>query len=214
MDIIIKKEKRKSLRLSVKYPYLICQVPFGISQSDINNFIKSNQHFINYQNLLQRAYHPDFKNDDKILWLGQWVDIDDVLSSRSESKFKKKAESVLYEICFEKIKQLQKQVYCPYNEIKIKSLNASWGRCSSKRVLSFSRRLIHYPHAFIQAVVAHEYAHLLEMNHSSAFYEHLYQLYPNYQCHIQLAQGEKMYEILNSRYRHHCPQDGKDDTTA
>ena len=48
-----------------------------------------------------------------------------------------------------------------------------WGSCSSTRSLSFSWRLILAPDFVLDYVVAHEVAHLREMNHSPRFWAHV-----------------------------------------
>jgi predicted metal-dependent hydrolase len=45
-----------------------------------------------------------------------------------------------------------------------------WGSCTSRGALAFSWRLILSPDEVLTYVVAHEVAHLAEMNHSPAFW--------------------------------------------
>ena len=55
--------------------------------------------------------------------------------------------------------------------------NASrWGSCSSTRSLSFSWRLILAPSFVLDYVVAHEVAHLREMNHGARFWRLVHEL--------------------------------------
>ena len=54
--------------------------------------------------------------------------------------------------------------------ITIRDTRTRWGSCSSKGHLNFSWRLILAPPEILDYVVAHEVAHLIEMNHSSAFW--------------------------------------------
>ncbi len=54
--------------------------------------------------------------------------------------------------------------------ISIKDTRTRWGSCSSRGNLNFSWRLICAPSFVLDYVAAHECAHLIEMNHSKAFW--------------------------------------------
>jgi predicted metal-dependent hydrolase len=56
------------------------------------------------------------------------------------------------------------------SRISIRDTASRWGSCSSQGALSFSWRLILAPSYVLDYVAAHEAAHLLEMNHSDAFW--------------------------------------------
>ncbi|MGB6242868.1 MAG: SprT family zinc-dependent metalloprotease [Castellaniella sp.] len=64
-----------------------------------------------------------------------------------------------------------------------------WGSCTSQRRILLNWRLIHLPAALIDYVVAHEVAHLKEMNHSPAFWREVERLHPDFkQARDALAQ--------------------------
>ncbi|WP_246116863.1 M48 family metallopeptidase [Denitrobaculum tricleocarpae] len=54
--------------------------------------------------------------------------------------------------------------------ISIRDTTSRWGSCSSSGNLNFSWRLIFAPELVLDYVVAHEVAHLREMNHGPAFW--------------------------------------------
>lgn len=54
--------------------------------------------------------------------------------------------------------------------LKLRSQTTRWGSCSSNGNLSFNWRLILAPGFVLDYVAAHEIAHLVEMNHSPAFW--------------------------------------------
>ena len=56
------------------------------------------------------------------------------------------------------------------DKISLRDTTSRWGSCSSRRTLSFSWRLILAPPEILDYVAAHEVAHLLQMNHSKAFW--------------------------------------------
>ncbi|GHA22772.1 metal-dependent hydrolase [Devosia pacifica] len=55
--------------------------------------------------------------------------------------------------------------------ISIRSQSTRWGSCSSNGNLSYNWRLIAAPPFVLDYVAAHEVAHLVEMNHSPAFWK-------------------------------------------
>ena len=59
------------------------------------------------------------------------------------------------------------------SRITVRDTASRWGSCSSGRSLSFSWRLILAPAFVLDYVVAHEVAHLREMNHSQRFWAHV-----------------------------------------
>jgi hypothetical protein len=64
------------------------------------------------------------------------------------------------------------------SRITVRDTASRWGSCSSTRALSFSWRLILAPEFVLDYVVAHEVAHLCEMNHSPRFWAHVRSLAP------------------------------------
>ncbi len=63
--------------------------------------------------------------------------------------------------------------------IAVRDTSSRWGSCSSARSLSFSWRLIFAPDYVRDYVVAHEVAHLREMNHGARFWAHVETLTPH-----------------------------------
>ena len=70
-----------------------------------------------------------------------------------------------------------------YGRITIKDTRSRWGSCSSKGNLNFSWRLLLAPYAVMDYVVAHEVAHLRELNHSPRFWTAVATLCPDYRTH-------------------------------
>ncbi len=54
--------------------------------------------------------------------------------------------------------------------VSIRDPSSRWGSCSTTGVLSYSWRLIFAPSFVLDYLAAHEVAHLVEMNHSQAFW--------------------------------------------
>lgn len=72
-----------------------------------------------------------------------------------------------------------------FTEIKISNNKGTWGSCTSKGVLFFNWRLIFVPLETLYYVVVHEMCHLVEMNHSSRFWNLVSNFCPDYKIHKQ-----------------------------
>ena len=82
-------------------------------------------------------------------------------------------------------------------QIRITDTTSRWGSCSSTRTLSFSWRIIMAPPEVLDYLVAHEVAHLVEMNHSSRFWKLTKQLCPDMEAHKSWLRthGNKLHAI-------------------
>lgn len=67
----------------------------------------------------------------------------------------------------------------PYGKITIRDTSSRWGSCASNGNLSFALKLSHYESWVIDYVIAHELCHLIEMNHSDAFWSLVENVYDN-----------------------------------
>lgn len=72
------------------------------------------------------------------------------------------------------------------SQLQIKSWRLSaattrWGSCSSNGSIRLNWRLIHFEHDIIDYVIAHELAHLREMNHSRHFWREVGRILPGFE---------------------------------
>lgn len=66
-------------------------------------------------------------------------------------------------------------------DVRLTSARTRWGSCSSRSGIRLHWRLMHLPPELIDYVVAHEVAHLVEMNHSPRFWTIVGTLHPDWQ---------------------------------
>jgi predicted metal-dependent hydrolase len=72
-------------------------------------------------------------------------------------------------------------------EIKLTSARTQWGNCSTQGVVRLNWQLVKMPLHLIDYVVVHELAHLVEMNHSPAFWQVVESVCPDYKtCRAEL----------------------------
>jgi predicted metal-dependent hydrolase len=64
--------------------------------------------------------------------------------------------------------------------VSIRDQTSRWGSCSTAGVLSYSWRLILAPPYVLEYLAAHEAAHLVEMNHSRAFWRQVERICPDF----------------------------------
>lgn len=69
----------------------------------------------------------------------------------------------------------------PLPPLALSSAQTRWGSCSQRSGIRLNWRLIHLPPAQIDYVVAHELAHLIEMNHSARFWSQVGRLMPEFE---------------------------------
>jgi len=65
-------------------------------------------------------------------------------------------------------------------EIKLSSARTQWGSCTTRGTVRLNWQLIKMPLELVDYVVAHELAHLREMNHSAAFWSVVKMACPDY----------------------------------
>ncbi len=127
----------------------------------------------------------------------------EITIEEKEGKHHEFFKAYLKEALLEKILKLANAISTRYNlnytKINIRNTLGRWGSCSSKKHLSFSLKLSLAPHNIIEYVVAHEMAHLKEMNHSKKFWKLVEEIYPEYKnARLWLKHNSKM---VNSMIR-------------
>lgn len=82
----------------------------------------------------------------------------------------------------ERLNHYTAQINLPAPPLGLTTARTRWGSCSQQSGIRIHWRLIHLPPHLGDYVVAHETAHLLEMNHSARFWRIVEALYPNWQA--------------------------------
>lgn len=67
-----------------------------------------------------------------------------------------------------------------FSRLFIRSQTTKWGTCSTKGNISLNWKLVQCPPFVIDYLVIHELCHLLEMNHSDAYWRHVAARCPEY----------------------------------
>lgn len=88
-------------------------------------------------------------------------------------------------IILQRLELAKQKLQIEYNQVFIKDQKTRWGSCSGQRNLNFNFRLVMAPLPVIDYLVAHELAHLVEMNHSKKFWALVASICPDYKTHRQ-----------------------------
>jgi predicted metal-dependent hydrolase len=95
----------------------------------------------------------------------------DFLKERARQEFGRRA------------RRLAAQIDRTVGRISVRDTTTRWGSCSANGNMAFSWRLIMAPEAVLHYVVAHEVAHLVEMNHGPRFWKLVDRLVPGVDRH-------------------------------
>ncbi|QEE13039.1 M48 family metallopeptidase [Bartonella krasnovii] len=117
----------------------------------------------------------DAEQGPKIIVYGQL----EYLPRRIADVLKKQAALIITPLVTHYAHQVERKV----KSICYKDTRSRWGSCSIDKRLSFSWRLIMAPKEVVEYVVAHEVAHLVEMNHGPRFWALCEKLCPDSKTH-------------------------------
>ena len=77
----------------------------------------------------------------------------------------------------------------PAPPFRLSQAKTRWGSCNSRGVISLNWRLIQLPLHLVDYVVVHELAHLIEMNHSKAFWQLVERVFAGYRVARRMLKG-------------------------
>lgn len=81
---------------------------------------------------------------------------------------------------FSRSKILADRLGCRLNGVAVKDTKSRWGSCSNRGNINYNWRIALAPAFVIDYLMAHECAHLRHQNHSSAFWNCVRELCPDY----------------------------------
>jgi predicted metal-dependent hydrolase len=66
-------------------------------------------------------------------------------------------------------------------KVYVRQMRSQWGSCTAKGKMNLSLKLVMVPRQFIDYVIVHELCHLIEQNHSTAFYALMSKIMPDWE---------------------------------
>lgn len=177
----------------------------------IDDFVSSKITWIlKHQEQLVRKNRQVLRTDDEMMLLGKQRQIKYQLSSYEHVTYDEDTIHILIKPTSDKQKVLQrfldklcKDIFYDiaidmhqrlsdyrivFPTIKLRTMTSRWGSCiPSKHSITLNKNMIHYPIAFIEYVILHEFVHFIQPNHSKAFYHVIENHMPDYKARIKLA---------------------------
>ena len=166
MDYKIKRSNRKTIGLEITKEGLLVRAPQRASKKDIERVISNHQEWIRKKTAQMEQTKAAVRGKGYL----------------SQEEIHQLAEEALRYIP-ERVSYYAQQLGVRPGKITIRNQKTRWGSCSVKGNLNFNCLLMLAPKEVIDSVVVHELCHLIEMNHSAKFYEHVLSVFPDYHRH-------------------------------
>lgn len=169
IKVEIIRSDRKTIAIEIKPDTtVLVRVPIFLKDKEIQQFVKEKENWIieHLQKMEERQQKAETVEKLTIEEVRQLADL----------AWKEIPKKVRY---YANLMNVQ------YGKITIRNQKTRWGSCSGKGNLNFNCLLMLAPNEVIDYVVVHELCHLIEMNHSKAFWSQVENVMPNYKIHKQ-----------------------------
>ena len=199
----LKQARRRRLTMTIDERGLSVNAPMRATVAEIEAFVGSHAAWVNkklaeYADTHTRR-HITVRDGASIPLLGGQVAVrivpganrihwqEDVLllAARDDADCDALARRALQrralELFGERLAVYAERIGRPVPRLGLSNARTRWGSCSARSGIRINWRLIHLPLPLIDYVIAHELAHLIEMNHSPRFWDTVVGIYPD--CH-------------------------------
>ena len=158
------RSNRKSIALEIRPDAtVLVRAPFGMKDGEIQSFIKEKENWILTHLERVKERNKSRNNPEKL----------------STDEIRRLAH-LASQVIPVKVRQYAAIMNVQYGRITIRSQKTRWGSCSGKGNLNFNCLLMLTPDEVTDYVVVHELCHLIEMNHSKAFWAQVERVLPDY----------------------------------
>lgn len=205
IDLVLRRSARRSFALQVDHRGVRVAVPHGASQQAVDRFVLGHGQWL-LARLAAREARPvparvQFAEGAAFPLFGReaclslahvarrptWrtaADGREILCLRNADDLPARLVQALRERALAWFRGRVEE-YCfrlgvPVPVVRLSSARTRWGSCSRLSGIRLHWRLVHLEPALIDYVVAHEVAHLLEMNHSPRFWAVVETLFPDW----------------------------------
>lgn len=163
------RSNRKTIAIEIKPDAtILVRAPYFMKDAEIYKFVKEKEHWITEH--LKKMQERQ-RSTEEI----QKLTMDEV----------KQLANLALEVIPKKARYYAEVMNVHYGRITIRNQKTRWGSCSGRGNLNFNCLLMLAPDKVIDYVVVHELCHLIEMNHSKAFWQQVEHVMPDYKKHRQ-----------------------------
>ncbi|MGE8555653.1 MAG: M48 family metallopeptidase [Chryseobacterium jejuense] len=206
LEIELIRCKRKTVSIHIERDGTVsARIPENITEDEIRKVLQSKEYQIHknlaqWFQLNQNKVDREYVNGQSFLYLGRNYRLQIIENQLDSIIFKKgyfylsisdkaNARELFINFYKEKLAEKLKPIIQKYkhelgvepSEIKIMELQNRWASCTTKRNLYFHWKCAMAPIDVLHYIVAHELTHLIHSNHTSAFWNELDKIIPNYQ---------------------------------
>ncbi|MDR0932817.1 MAG: M48 family metallopeptidase [Victivallales bacterium] len=203
--IIVRSARRRRIAFTIRPEdgRLVVIVPIGASDAYINRAVANNQDRIDrlrqrFERTTSLRRNFSFDENSEFLLLGKPYKLhftcrvlafsDGFYVPYGDEETTKRHLETLYrrlsaEYFSRKCREIADSFDLKFAKIRIGGASGRWGSCSRNGNLNFSWRLILWPEEVVDYVIAHELAHLLELNHSARFWQQVERICPKYRTY-------------------------------
>ena len=217
LKITVQRKAIRSLILRIKGPgELVVSAPYSATQDEIERFILSRQSWLadHIEKVIRNSERTQSDPSGQILIYGKRVSVQWVIGQgksvlqkdrlvlyirNSEQKSKQKAFDDFAKASLsrtadqlrERWDRVMDDYHLPYPSLHYRRMSSRWGSCiPAKGKITLNLNLIHYPVSCLDAVLWHEYVHLIVPNHSDRFYAVVLHHMPGYREIHALLNGD------------------------
>lgn len=199
--------RRKTLAIKISNREVIVYAPFYVEEAFINQWVHNKRQWVlkHLEKQQLEAAPTSILSMKTISFLGKELDLlfipnaakttiistENAIKVHTSRRVKQQAqkqlkllsaffEQALLQYCNEKSHCFSDLLGVNVESITVKQFKRRWGSCDNRGRLKFNTQLVFAPTWIIDYVIAHEVAHLLEMNHSKRFWQIVNSIYPKY----------------------------------
>ncbi|WP_051235479.1 M48 family metallopeptidase [Marinimicrobium agarilyticum] len=202
--------RRRTVSLEIRDAQLLVRAPVGVSERDLERFVRQKSLWIDRKISAQRALLarvPEYRyvSGTCLPFMGEELTLavaegaagrverlGSVLSVATSRRSRRPAEEqarALVEGWYraqsrerltEKTRALSRRMGLECTAVTIRRTKSKWGHCTSRGEIQYNWQILLAPEPVVDYLVAHEVCHLRHHNHSRAFWHLVEQVCPDY----------------------------------